>query len=244
MRALTVKQWTKNAIDSSPEAKRINEEYKREAEVLQRVLGFNMDHYYMWFWASSVIEVERSYFKSKMNPEVLEIYDRLQKASDLALGIYQSTLKSKRLRAGLLINDMINNMKNFRDLTQNVSSVDSNFVKKFVHYSAHDLNIVVLLGMFNSWDKFPTRPDYASNLLLELHQDQNEWFVKIFYMPHVPMKLHELHLEDCEQVDPKGRCPLHKFDSLMQKYKVDSWQNWMKECKNDLSQVDPYAPNN
>ena len=231
-----------NTLDKSEMFEQVNQEFKHEAEVLKEVIGFEIDHFYKWFWASSVIEVERSYFANKMDPRILEIYDRVTLAGEKMLNLFQSTVKSRRLRAGLLINDMIDNMKKFRDLTEyGETSVDKTFVKKFVHYSAHDINLVFLLGMFGALDKFPWRPDYASNIMIELHQNAaDEWFVKLFYMPYVPSVIYEVPLEACGK---KGSCTLDQFEKLMQPYMIDNWQQWMKECNNDLYLVNPYSEN-
>lgn len=229
-------------IDNSDENKQLTEEFKAESRVLKEVLDFDTDHFYKWFWGSSFIEVERSYFENKVDLRLLQAYDRIERAGNRALVLYQSTLISRRLRSGLLINDMIGNMQTFRKIAQG-DAASNVFNKKFVHYSAHDLNLVVLLGMFDNIDTYPFRPDYASNIILELHQDGDEWFIKLFYMPHVPSKFYELHIGKCEQDHPRGRCALDKFDELMQQYKVDSWQTWMSECNNELSSVDPYLQN-
>lgn len=238
-----------HVFDPSEISKRVNKEYSHERDVLYRVMGFETEHFYKWFWAASLLEVERSYFEHKMNPDLLKIYDRVQEAGLLTLGLYQSTLKSKRLRAGLLINDMIKNMKTYRDQYNMAFDADVNpsFAKKFVHYSAHDLNLVVLLGMFNATERFPSRPDYASNILIELHQDTHatkDWFVRLFYMQKVPSEPQELYLDACKSETKHHRhCTLDQFDDLMQQYKIDNWQNWMQECGNDFSQFDPYLQN-
>jgi len=226
-------------IDRSDLVRLINNEYKSEAQILNSVLGFNMDHFYKWFWASSQIEVERSYFESKMDPKIIASYDRIQQAGNLALEAYQSSSKSRRLRSGLLISDMISHMKNCRDAYNQTDLQQKS--KKFVHYAAHDMTLIVILGMFGSWQKFPFRPDYASNIALELHHDDDDWFIKIFYMPHVPAEPTEIHLEHCEKGHPRGICTLDKFIKLMKPYTFENWQEWMRECGNQLDKIDPYS---
>lgn len=232
-------------IEQSELVKQIYKEYKNEADVMKQVLGFEIDHFYKWFWGSSQIEVERAYFENKMDQRILSIYDRMQEAGNLALKAFQSTKQMRRIRAGMLVNDMIYNMKHLRDLNHNIgldksgdTTIDK---KKFIHYSAHDLTIIVLLGILDSWDKFPVRPEYAANLIMELHQSsEDEWFVKIFYMFEVPSKHVELHLNSCENGHPKNRCTLDKLAELMKPYMIESWQVWMKECQNDVNLIDPY----
>jgi len=229
-------------IDNSEESKRINQEYQNEIKLFKEILDFDIDHYYKWFWGSSFLEVELSYMKDKVDPRLAEAYSRIEKAGNRALVLYQSTLKAKKLRAGLLIDDMIKNMINMRKVITERSPLGP-FDKKFVHYSAHDMNLIVLLGIFDNIENYPYRPDYASNIILELHQKARGWFVKFFYMPRVPMKPYELHIKKCEEGHPKHRCPLDVFISLMQEYAINGWQEWMKECENSLDLVDPYDQN-
>lgn len=230
-----------NVINKSKDVESINQKYQDEAKVLKQVMGFQFDYFYKWFWASSQIEVERSYFGDRVDSRVLAVYDRVQDAGRLALLAYQSTLKSRRLRSGLLINDMIENMKQCRQ--QALDPRNEGLTKKFIHYSSHDLNLLTLIGVLSNIDRFPFRPDYASNVILELHQDGQEWFVKFFYMPHVPSKLFQMHIDLCESNHPKKRCTLDKLEQIMQPYIIKSWMSWMKECGNDLSKIDPYTPN-
>lgn len=227
-------------IDKSEEVKKLFDKYKDDATVLISTMGFEFDHFYKWFWASSQIEVERSYFPDKIKPQILAVYDHIQTAGNKALGSYQSTIKSRRLRGGLLIKDIIRNMESFQNLHKKVNE-DSPDLKKFVHYAAHDLTLIILIGMFDNWDKYPFRPDYASSISIELHEDSAEWFVKILYMPMVPGKLEELHISRCEETHPKKRCTLSKFSTLMRPYMIENWQQWMVECENDLYKLDPYA---
>lgn len=224
-------------LDQSEDSQHLLKEFKHEVDVLKAEMDFDIDHFYKWFWAGSFVEIERSYFERKMSPALLSIYDRLQKASDRSLLIYQSSSKVRRLKAGLLINDIIENMNGIRD------SSNSPYAKKFVEYSGHDITLIFLLGLLENIEKYPYRPDYGSNIAFELHEDQSEWFVKIFYMPHVPSKPFELHMEACEKGHAKGRCTLEKFGNLMQKYRITSWTDWMRECGNPMTSFNPYEEN-
>lgn len=229
-----------NVIEKSAEAQSLYIDYKHEAEVLKTSIGREIHRFYMWMWAASLIEVEQSYFADKMKPELIDILPRLKEAGYKAMGLYASTVKARRLRSGVLMGDMIKNMIEFRDGGDQPDSK----TKKFVHYSAHDLNIATVLNMLDAWKKFPTVPDYGANLVLELHQDHlsnGEWFLRIFYMSPVPSVPTEIHLPECESNHPKSRCTLEKFQTLMEPYTIASWQDWMKECNNDFTRLDPYG---
>lgn len=227
-----------NVINTCDDAKRINREYARERALLIESLGFEMSNFEEWSWASSQIEVEKSYFPDKIKSELSGSYDRLEEAGNRALVLDQSTLNSRRLRHGLLISEMVRHMQTVRNST----SLNRIQARKFAHYVGHDLTLVIVLGMLDSWQKFGRRPSYASNLAMELHEDRGEWYVRFIYMSEVPSKPVEVHMERCEENHPLGRCALDRFADLMKPYMIDSWQDWMRECKNDLTKLDPYAP--
>lgn len=231
--ALT-REWL-DVIQPSEAVSEIFREYQPEKALLEAKMGYEMDKFYYWFWASSQIEVELSYFPDKVRRDIAAAFPRIEAAGNLALGAYQSTVKAKRLRSGLLINDLVSNMRNVRALHHQVES-SSDKLKKFVHYAAHDLTVLTLIGMFGQWNNYPRRPDYASNIALELHQDSDDnWFVRVFYMAEVPSKPVELHFQECQ-----SHCSLDKFAEMMQPFMVSDWQSWMKECGNDLSKLNPY----
>jgi NADPH-dependent 7-cyano-7-deazaguanine reductase QueF-like protein len=225
------------ALDESEEAKLIQQEFKHEREVLEREYGLEFDHFDKWAWASSLLEIEHSYFGQKMKPAVLAVHERVQLAGNRAMALFQTRLKMRRARVGLLINDIIKNMDDMR------RSSESIFNKRFVHYSAHDMNLVFMLGALDNIDSMKYRPDYASNIIFELHEDNGEWFVKLFYTSHVPSRPIELHMEACERGHELKRCTLDKFTKLMEKYRVSSWWDWMQECGNPVEGMDPYAEN-
>lgn len=231
-------------VNQTAAVKQLFKDYEREVNLLRRLLGYKMEHFREFFWASSQIEVESSYFPNDVNPELIAAFPRIEEAGHKAMTFYQSTLLTRRLRAGLLIDHWIKQMKAVRDYGDKPLDPLHSDVKPFVHYSAHDLNIVVILGIFDNWMKFQKRPDYASNMMLELHRDKkdDEWFIKIFYMPKVPADLIELHIPDCELGHPMSRCTLDKFEEIMKIYAIPSWQKWMSECDNSYDKIDPYEP--
>lgn len=229
-------------INNSLAVRQMFKEYEKEVNLLRRTLGYKMQHFREFFWASSQIEVEKSYFPDEVNPQLLAAFPRIEEAGHKAMTFYQSTILTRRLRAGLLIGHMLRQMKAVREYGDKPLDPLHSNVKPFLHYSAHDLNLVVLLGIFDNWMNFQKRPDYASNIMLELHRDKaaDEWFIRLLYMPRVPADLIELHIPECEDGHPMSRCTLDKFERIMQIYAIPSWQKWMSECENDYNSVDPY----
>lgn len=224
-------------IDKSRTAQAIYKGFSNEAKVVRQALGYEIDIFYKWFWASSETAIERSYFHDKLDPRIVAIYDKLQEAGKLAWIAYQSTIKSKRLRSGLLIKDMVEHMKRSRR-QRSVGEIP----RKFIHYSTHDINVFTLLGVLGNVGKFPFAPGFGASIIAELHEgDNGEWFVKFFYMPQVPSKLYPIHVEGCEYNHPKKLCTLDSLEEVMKPYIIKDWISWMQECKNNLDNIDPYA---
>lgn len=232
-----------DVINNRPEVKQINLDYQHEAKVLKELMGYKMTHFYEWFWASSTMLVERTNFPTEFNPELEKIYLRVVEAGNKAFTAYQSTLNSRTYRVGLLLQDMIQHMKETRAITEGLESQNPYEVKKFIHYSSHDVNIVAFLGVLDAWKDFTNRPGYASNIVIELYQDVQDWYVRIFYMPEVSLtgdsKIHEIHLRQCS--DNQSRCSLDKFEELMKQYIISSWMSWMERCGNSLNDINPYT---
>lgn len=228
-------------MDADPKIKEIFSEYEHEKSRLKALIGIKMEHFYEWFWASSLLEVEKSYFPKDVNQELVASYKRIEDAGNKAMGVFYSTLKSRRLRAGLLLSDMIEHMKAIRDPT-NITSKSIN-LRKFVHYAAHDLNIAALLAIFELWPSFPYRPDYASNIAIEVYKNGPEWFLKFLYMQRVPGPVIELLIPGCYTAD-RFHCSLERFEELIKPYVIHSWKDWMDECGNSIADIDPYVISN
>lgn len=225
-------------INKTKSAQVIYRGFQEEAKIVQQVLGLKVDIFYKWFWASGQIEIESDYFEQKLGPRLVAIRDRIREAGRLGWIAYQSTAKSRRLRSGLLINDIIENMKKLRQ--QRDTGLDS---KKFIHYSTHDINVFSLLGVLGNVGRFPYPPNFGANIVTELHEsDQGEWFVRFFYMSYVPSKLVPIHVDACEIDHPKRLCTLDRLERVMRPYIINDWLSWMYECNNDIDNIDPYAP--
>lgn len=223
-------------INESPEVRQIFADYAFEASQLRELLGYKMTFFQEWFWASSLLEIELSYFADKVRPELAAIYKRVVEAGNKCLVAYQSSYTSRRLRSGLLAQNILEQVRAFA-----AAKPDR---LPFVHYSTHDLELVSLLGVLGVYGEFGSRPDYASHVNIELHRDPTSgvWFVRLFYTQHVPSERVELQLPACKQDKlAAGHCRLDTFERLLAEYALGSWQSWMRECNNDFGQLDPYA---
>lgn len=171
-----------------------------------------------------------------------EAKELLEKGVD----VDELTKLTRRLHSGLLMNDMIKHMKSRIAHLRGRGDGDDYL---FVHYSSHDITVNTLLGMLGQWeindsnsDDRLAPPDFAANLAIELHEDSSSgtYYVRLFYMPRVPQEPIELQLPGCSSSSTNG-CPIGDFERLLSEYLIPSWQDWMRECDNDLSQIDPYS---
>ncbi|CAG9333657.1 unnamed protein product [Blepharisma stoltei] len=84
--------------------------------------------------------------------------------------------------------------KFFKELLEKFNwKINNDFREKFGFYFAHDATLVGFLKFLNIWDG--NNPDFGAYITFELHQENNENYVKILYND-VHVKLQECK-EDC-----------------------------------------------
>jgi hypothetical protein len=130
----------------------------------------------------------------------------------------------ERLRAGNLIKELENNMK---DKTEGKSDEE---LKIFL-YSTHDVILAVLMQALNVFNN--ELIPFSASLLFELHQNvtNSNYFVRIYYYNETltDKSPHLLSLPDCNYLTD---CPLDKFFTLTKELIPE---NWNKECSNSGS---------
>lgn len=216
-----------------PEFERNNsKEYKEAREYLERKVDIKIDSLFEFILRYDTLQVEKSYFPDKIESDLVEFLNRFKRLYDVVYKAAQATFTLRRLQAGPFINSVISNMEETRQSYANSTGSPV----KFLHYAAHDVNLEVLLGILDNIQ--PESPGFGSNMVFELHEIANDWFVRIFYMQSTPSKMIELHVDKCN--DEEGRCSLSKFRQFVEPYMIESWQDWMSECDNDYQSLDPY----
>jgi hypothetical protein len=145
---------------------------------------------------------------------------------DLEKHAFYFDWKSKqiqRLRAGLLLKELSNNMIK--------RASNDNKVKKLYVFETHDVNQVVLMQALNTYAQVNcTPPNYAASMVFELHQIDGKFLVKLLYFNNISITntpindYEELKLLNC---DEKYDCSLDKFIDSIQDLIPDDWE---KEC--------------
>ncbi|KAL1465232.1 hypothetical protein WDU94_004819 [Cyamophila willieti] len=136
----------------------------------------------------------------------------MRTVASFSFGMPASTPALKRLKGGPLLDDIVRHMV--------AKSKDKLKKKKLWVYSAHDTTVSNLLNTLNVFDL--QCPPYASTVMIELHEDQDEYYVNVVYKNSSTP--YQLSIPGCN-----FDCRLDQFVSLTKPVTVSETQ-WEKEC--------------
>ncbi|XP_018349039.1 PREDICTED: venom acid phosphatase Acph-1-like [Trachymyrmex septentrionalis] len=102
------------------------------------------------------------------------------------------------LNGGVLLNRLINDMN---------KAINGTLHRKINLFSAHDMNVFGLLLALNISE--PHLPEFTSSVIIELHEKNEKYFVKILHYLGIPPKILEVTIPGCEVL-----CPYDKFIKL------------------------------
>ncbi|XP_013394051.1 prostatic acid phosphatase [Lingula anatina] len=168
-----------------------------------------------------------SWVNSTWQPTGQNVWDMIRNTTNFSWQLLFRTKEMRRLRGGLLVGEMINNMKNKIKLGPNNKSEP-----KMHMYSAHDTTVAAML---NALDVFNgVQPPYASMVALELHEKDNSHWVEVLYrnLSRDPgavndfTLIHHLTIPNCSI-----QCPFDKFISLTKDVIPVNSQAWAEECE-------------
>ncbi|XP_054267344.1 prostatic acid phosphatase-like [Macrosteles quadrilineatus] len=160
-------------------------------------------------WDSLTIEKRNGYSLPKWAEPIMP---RLHEIGKYRFLIETCTKKLGRLKSGLLIEEIVENLRN---RTEQLSSRVANI------YSGHDTTIANLLHTLGVYDG--EVPPLASCVMVELRQNHGRHFVTIFYRNSTTEDPHLLTLPGCAPA-----CPLDRFFSLTKPLIPEDWD---KECQ-------------
>ncbi|XP_054016298.1 venom acid phosphatase Acph-1-like [Hylaeus anthracinus] len=127
-------------------------------------------------------------------------YGRLWNATVFAYDIANSTPLLRRLYSGPYLRLVTKTMLNYITGTLNDP-------RKIYLYSGHETNIAAVLHGLQVYR--PHVPEYSSAVILELHQTNDNYYVKLAHYLGIPSKIEELTLPGCDAM-----CPLAKYLQL------------------------------
>ncbi|KYN18558.1 Venom acid phosphatase Acph-1, partial [Trachymyrmex cornetzi] len=102
------------------------------------------------------------------------------------------------LNGGVLLNALINDMNKV---------INGTLHRKINLYSAHDINVFGLLRALNIRDHY--LPEFTSSVIIELHERNKKYFVKILHYLGIPPKTLQVIIPGCTVL-----CPYDKFIEL------------------------------
>ncbi|KAK7084499.1 hypothetical protein SK128_021475, partial [Halocaridina rubra] len=202
--------------ENLPIVKNVTDESQKLFKFLSEMSGENI---------TSIIDVD--YLYDTLRIEALynhtlpawteSVLPQMKALSDFSFEIVAMSEELKRLRAGPIIKEIGNHM---REKAEGKLEKQKMFV-----YSAHDTTLATLLlglGVFNN-----IAPPYAATVLIELHKINDERFVQMFLRNDTNMveKPYVLRLPGCS--DP---CSLDQWLNITSIVVPD---DWMEECKCD-----------
>ncbi|XP_054156874.1 prostatic acid phosphatase-like, partial [Oppia nitens] len=151
------------------------------------------------------------------------IYRMLREFHEMVFIFDANTRLQKRLRAGLLLKDITDRMR------QSIS--DRNYSHKIALYSTHDIQVALLLNTLNVYDKRNIR--FGATIIIELYQlndrpQQQQYGVEVYYLNVTESEQpYKLYLNRCHQRGGQV-CHLDDFVRSVQTYIPD---NWLDECR-------------
>ncbi|XP_023218865.1 testicular acid phosphatase homolog isoform X2 [Centruroides sculpturatus] len=150
----------------------------------------------------------------------VRVYRRLEKIFDDFFYFSYKSLKMQRLRAGPLIGDIVERMKEKDEGKLN------NLTKVYAYFT-HDANVAALLGALKIFNG--KAPPFGATVLVELHKFGDSTCVKVFYSNSSSPErdkpdVRSMKLPDC----PSECCPLRAFINITRPLVPVDWEN---ECK-------------
>ncbi|XP_025075238.1 LOW QUALITY PROTEIN: uncharacterized protein LOC105431612 [Pogonomyrmex barbatus] len=187
---------------SLPKTQKIMSQFKNLTSELTKLTGKKiekpLDLYslYHTFVAESSMNLTLPEWAHNYFPDG-QLFDGIVAAYNIA----NSTPLLKRLYAGPIIRAILKNMQTAKKSNQSNT--------KIYLYGGHETNIASLLHAFNVFK--PHVPEYSSAIILELLQQNEEYYVKLLSYRGIPPIIDELIIQGCELY-----CPFNKFLDLTQ----------------------------
>lgn len=206
----------KDNVFEDPRLKSIQSQNQWLFDYLTKHTGQNVTDLWDIDYLFDTLYIESVY--NKTLPEwTKKVYPRsMQPLKDLSFKLSTWTPEMKRLRAGPLIQSLLDHFQGF---------IQSQHARKMLMYSGHDTTLSCLLNALEMFDP-PIGPPYASLIMVELHKKRNEYFVQFSYRNETQRDPYELTLPGCSTL-----CPLEKFESLTRHLRPE---NWKEECGLEL----------
>ncbi|RUS79984.1 hypothetical protein EGW08_012249, partial [Elysia chlorotica] len=152
------------------------------------------------------------------------VWDKINDLRTKSFDLLFNNSAMTRLQGGPLLKEIISFMKN--------ATKKEKEMPKFYMYSAHDTTVAALLSALHAFDRH--QPIYRALVMVELHEINSEFVVKVFYKNDTALEPYLLTPKGCS--DP---CPL--FD-LIEVTKDTVPDDWDEECQASSSSSAELSP--
>ncbi|KAJ8664793.1 hypothetical protein QAD02_006455 [Eretmocerus hayati] len=125
-------------------------------------------------------------------------HGKIRDAALLSYDLFSYTLPMRKIHGGKLLRELIERMRSVK--------TGESEARLFL-YSAHEDTLVALLKVLNIYE--PHIPDYANAIVLELHETDNRYHIKIQYVNGISRNFSLQQIPKCGQF-----CELDKFAEL------------------------------
>ncbi|XP_020279224.1 venom acid phosphatase Acph-1-like [Pseudomyrmex gracilis] len=183
-----------------PETRKILSQFDEMSKNLTELTGKIMSRPQDWYYLYHTF-VTYSYLNLTLPKWAYDYYPngQLFDAIVLTYNLYSYNPLLKRLNAGPIIRAMFDNMKAVQNSTSKT---------KIYLYSGHETNIAKQLIAFNVYK--PHVPEFSSAVILELLQQDNQYYVKILHYRGIPPVIDELTIPGCDTL-----CSFDKFSDFI-----------------------------
>ncbi|XP_054267345.1 lysosomal acid phosphatase-like [Macrosteles quadrilineatus] len=196
---------------NSAEIRNITSRYSYILKNLTDFAGENISTLCDINWIYHDVYIEK--LKNMTVPQwVVDLFPVMYEASSFCFALPTWNTKLARLKSGLLVQEMINNMK---------AKIDGKSSLNVYFYSAHDSTIGSLLnslGVFDLQD-----PPYSSTIMMELRNNGGDHYVTLLYRNNTAVEPYQLILPGCSAM-----CPLDQLINLTLPIIPEDWD---KECQ-------------
>ncbi|KAF5298672.1 hypothetical protein FQR65_LT09652 [Abscondita terminalis] len=190
---------------NSTKTKEITFFYQPLIKYLQNKTGVKMNSLMIVFYVYDILRTQQEW--GLKLPEWSEpIYPNIMYAAIIDIyGMFSGTRDLKRLGSGALLRKILN------DTANKITNKTQPPERKLYIYSGHDFNIAFMQSILGVFTK--ARPAYASCLILEVHEIENVYGIKIYYDTKSEGDPRLLKMPGCDYF-----CPFKKFYKLVKDY--------------------------
>jgi hypothetical protein len=164
-----------------------------------------------WLGLFDIFNCMETHEKTLPNGITKEMSRKFKRIVEFEWSQYSKDKNYVKFGIGMFIKRLYNRFKR---------KIDGKEALKMILYSGHDTSIAPILSFFNLYSG--EHPDYASNILLSLYEEDNQYYVKMEYNSKILM------IEGCGEF-----CPFETFEKFVEE-NSPSDQEYESVCMEEI----------